>query len=524
VYHQLELRLNKFKNNKQECLFDNRLIGLEKESLRVSEDGKISQTSHPMALGSALTNPYITTDYSEALLELITPPDGSPQETLSFLENIHRFVYDTLDNELLWASSMPCIVSGNSSIPIAYYGSSNAGKMKSLYRVGLGHRYGRMMQVIAGIHFNFSLADHFWPAYQDLEADDQPLQAFISSQYLGLTRNLQRFGWLIPYLFGASPAVCRSFVDGPTVGLESFDEFTYYQPYATSLRIGDIGYQNFKEGESGIKANYDSLSDYVDSLTCAINTPYEQYKKIGVKVNGEYQQLNANILQIENEYYSSVRPKQLTEGHEKPSLALKRRGVRYIELRSLDLNIFEPMGINQQQINFLETFLVFCLLHESPPIGTLERQEIDMNQSASAHRGRKPNLKLQRNGKDILLSTWLCEILEKMQPVAEILDTQSDNNNCTDALKLQKEVARDPDLTPSATILNEMRDNGESFFPFTMRYSESHSRYFQNIALSDKRRKFFEDQAKSSIQKQSDIEASNGESFDDFLENYFAQS
>jgi len=475
-------------------------------------------------LGSALTHPYITTDYSEALLELITPPSDSPNKALSFLENIHRFVYDNLDNELLWASSMPCIVSGDASIPIAYYGNSNAGKMKSLYRTGLGHRYGRMMQVIAGIHYNFSLAEHFWPAYQELETDNQQTHAFISSHYLGLTRNLQRFGWVIPYLFGASPTVCRSFINGPAVGLDSFDENTYYLPYATSLRVGDIGYQNFKEGESGIKANYDSLADYIDSLTCAINTPYEQYKKIGVKVDGEYRQLNANLLQIENEYYSSVRPKQLTEGYEKPSLALKRRGVRYVELRSLDVNVFEPLGINQQQVNFLETFLIFCLFQESPPIDSLERQEIDINQSSSAHRGREPNLKLQRNGKDILLSTWLIELLDNMLPVAEMLDTLTDNNNYANALRAQKEVAKDPDRTPSAIILAEMRNNGESFYPFTMRYSQSHSRHFENISLTAELRSFFKDHAKLSLQKQTDIEANDKESFDRFLENYFAQA
>ncbi len=524
MYRQLESRLNKLINSKQTNLFDNRLIGLEKESLRVSEQGKIVQTSHPIALGAALTHPYITTDYSEALLELITPPSDSPHKVLSFLKNIHRFVYDNLDNELLWASSMPCIVSGDASIPVAYYGSSNAGKMKSLYRTGLGHRYGRMMQVIAGIHYNFSLAEHFWPAYQELETDSQSQQAFISAQYLGLTRNLQRYGWLIPYLFGASPAVCRSFIDGPAVGLDSFDEFTYYQPYATSLRLGDIGYQNYKEGESGIKANYDSLTDYIDSLTCAINTPYEPYKKIGVKVNDTYKQLNANILQIENEYYSSVRPKQLTEAYEKPSLALKRRGVRYVELRSLDLNVFEPAGINQQHINFLETFLIFCLLQESPPISALERREIDINQSTSAHRGREPKLKLQRNGKEIQLSIWLHELLDNMQAVAEILDDLTGKNDYTAALNAQKEVAKDPDRTPSAAILNEMRSNKESFFPFAMRYSKNHSRYFQNIALSDELHKFFSEYARNSIQQQTEIEANDNESFDTFLANYFAQT
>ena len=301
---------------------------LEKESLRVSHTGTLSLLSHPEALGSPLTHPYITTDYSEALTEFITPPFENIKDALNFLQNTQKFVYQNLDNEILWATSMPCVVAGESSIPLARYGSSNAGTMKTVYRRGLGHRYGRVMQVIAGVHFNFSLVESFWLVLQEIEGDSRDLQDYINSRYFDLIRNSQRMGWLVPYLFGASPAVCKSFLVGGSTTLAEFDNSTYYEPYATSLRMGDIGYQNNKENETGIKACYKDIDSYIASLTWAINTSYEGYKKFGFLVDGQYQQLNYNILQIENEYYSTIRPKQLLQGNEKPNIALRKRGVK----------------------------------------------------------------------------------------------------------------------------------------------------------------------------------------------------
>ena len=367
MYTLFENRIKSWMDLGKDSFLQESLFGLEKESLRVAEDGKISQLPHPPRLGSALTHPYITTDYSEALLELITPPLTPGSAALDFLRDIHQFVYQTVDNEMLWASSMPCIVTGEASIPIAQYGSSNPGVMKTVYRKGLAYRYGKMMQVIAGVHYNFSYSPAFWQRFAEIDGVATVDQSYINQQYFAMIRNLQRYGWIVAYLFGASPAVCRSFIDGPNVGLEEYDPYTYYQPYATSLRLGDIGYQNHKEGESGVKANYDSIDTYVNSLRCAINTPYDKYAKFGVKVDGEYRQLNANILQIENEYYSSVRPKQVTQSREEGALsALDKRGVKYVELRSLDLNVFEPSGISQTQTYFLEVFCLFCLFHYSP--------------------------------------------------------------------------------------------------------------------------------------------------------------
>ena len=492
------------------------MVGLEKESLRVNSEGKMAQTAHPTALGSALTHPYITTDYSEALLEFITPPFHE----IGFLRDLQQFVYNRLDKELLWATSMPCVVAGESSIPIAYYGESNAGKMKTIYRRGLGHRYGRVMQVIAGVHFNYSYSDAFWQALQQVEGDDRNLQDYISDRYFDLLRNLLRVGWLIPYLFGASPAVCKSFLNGKESSLKSFDEYTYYEPYATSLRMGDIGYQNNKENETGIKANYDSLNDYVSSLSCAISTPCPEYEAIGVKVDGEYRQLNANILQIENEYYSTVRPKQLLQGYEKPSLALKKRGVRYIELRSLDVNAFDPLGINESQLYFVEALLLYCLLSDSSPITPQERIEIDQNEMLVAHRGRDSDLQLKRCGKDISLQQWATEICEGMEDVCNLLDSNTTKRPYQQALARQRRAVENPDLTPSARMLAEMHNGRETFFEFARRKSLEHQWYFAELPINREREKMLTELALRSLHKQGEIEAADALDFDQFLEQY----
>lgn len=522
VHRQIDKIVSRILQLQESSIFDGVLIGMEKESLRVSSKGTIAQTPHPKALGASLTHPYITTDYSEALLELITPPLGSVDEALRFLSDTQKFVYSNLTDEILWATSMPCILTGEDSIPVAKYGTSNAGKMKTAYREGLGHRYGKMMQVIAGAHFNYSLPEHFWQVYRDLLGDKNEITPFTSEQYFHMLRNLQRFGWIIPYLFGASPAICKTFITGSAVGLDVYDEFTYYQPYATSLRLGDIGYQNYKEGVSGIKANYDNLDAYVKSLTHAIETPYPEYEKIGVEVNGRYRQLNANLLQIENEYYSTVRPKQIVIDYEKPSLALKRRGVQYIELRSLDLNVFDPLGVNKTQLQFLEAFLLLCLFYESPPISVDERKAIDVNLSKSAHQGRKPNLELNRDNEPVTLQQWAEEICFAMESVCQLLDSYKKTNEYGLALKQQQAIIRDPELTPSARMLREMTEKGESFFPFSMRYSQKHNKLFAN--MKSRQQQFFLDEADKSLGKQQQIEQSDDVSFSEFLQRYFAQT
>ena len=499
------------------------LKGLEKESLRVTQSGRISQFPHPEGLGSALKHPYITTDFSEALIELITPPFSDPSEALGYLDSIHRFVYQNNGEESLWAASMPCEIDGEESIPIAYYGDSNSGRMKHVYRRGLASRYGRCMQSIAGIHFNYSVNEALWPVLQDLLGDTSSIGSFIDDQYFSLIRNAQRNGWLVLYLFGSSPAFCRSFLTGRqwmASQFEKFDESTLFKPYATSLRMSDIGYRN--DSQSGLNISLNNLDEYVSSLVKAMNKPYPAYQKMGIKVDGEYRQLNANVLQISNEYYSSIRPKQVSRSCESPTIALKSRGIRYIELRSLDLGLVHPLGLSLTEMRVLELFLLCCLLQESPPLSTLENAEISRNSLDVACRGRAPGLQLSRAGKAVKLRQWAVELVEGMRTVAKILDGGESEGAYLGSLESILGAIDDPENTPSARILSEMRENKESFLAYALRTSQQHAENFRSRPLEGDEALAFRLEAQESLAAQKRTEESDRLSFEDFLGQYFS--
>ncbi len=523
MYRSTEQRLSGLLSNGSKGLLLGSLKGLEKESLRVTPEGYIAQTDHPRALGSALTHPWITTDYSEALLEFITPPFRDTADTMAFLQDIHRYVYHQLDNELLWTTSMPCIIGGSESIPIARYGRSNVGRMKHVYRRGLDWRYGRPMQAISGIHFNYSFSREFLQALQTAEGDWRPEQAYRSDAYFRLIRNFQRFGWLIPFLFGASPAICRSFAQGQELAFQEFDRHTLYEPYGTSLRMSDIGYKN--KAQAGLNISYNDLESYVASLTRAITTPDAEYQRIGTVVDGEWRQLNTNILQIENEYYSFVRPKAVANSGEKPTLALRRAGVEYVEIRALDLNPFAPVGLHEEQLVFLEILLLFCLLEDSPHISPREQAGINANQGLVARQGRDPALSLYRGDRErVPLRTWAAELFQALQGPAELLDQLRPGQPYQQALARFRACADDPGCTPSARVLAEMRENGENFVDFALRVSQQHERHFKSEPLDPALAERFRETAEQSLREQQDIEASDTLDFQEYLDRYFTQT
>lgn len=522
----LSARLGLLQAEGLETLLCGGLKGIEKESLRISRDGLIAHTPHPYTLGSALTHPHITTDYSEALIELITPPFADIKDTLAYLQDIHLFVYSHLDQEILLGASMPCGISGDESIPIAQYGTSNIGRMKHIYRHGLWHRYGRTMQAIAGIHFNYSIPEALWPVLHRQEASPLDLPAFIAASYFGLIRNFQRVGWLILYLFGASPAICRSFFKSRPELMAQFEPFdnghTLYHPYATSLRMSDIGYKS--QNQANLNIDYNSLSGYVDSLSLAINTPYPEYEAIGTVVDGEYRQLNTHILQIENEFYSTMRPKQIAQSCEKPTVALKRRGVRYVEMRSLDLDLFHPLGIETDTAYFIEALLLTCLLTDSPLMTEQDHRTNNANQLLVAHAGRKPGLVLAKNDGSIPLQDWAHEILATMQPVCAALDAGQASAPYSHALKTQQAKVDNPELTASARLLAAMRERSQPFAGFAIAKSLEYAQYFHNQALDAQTAQTFTELAAQSHAKQQAIESQPPMPFAEFLHRYFTQT
>jgi glutamate--cysteine ligase len=521
VDRNFERRLAGLINSGERAVLRGGRKGVEKESLRVSPDGSIARTRQPEGLGAPLTNEHITTDFSEALLELVTPPFGETWELLQYLCDIHQFVYRHLQEELLWATSMPCAINGDASIPLAQFGSSNVGRMKTIYRHGLGVRYGRIMQAISGVHFNYSFSERLWGVLEGVNQSTQPRQHFVSEQYFGVLRNYRRYGWLVLYLFGTSPAVSNSFFAGRENTLPALDADTVYEPYGTSLRMSDIGYRN--KNQSTLSVSVNSLDEYVRDLSRAIGTPYPPYEKIGVKVDGVYQQLNANILQIENEYYSFIRPKRIARSGERPTKALHRAGVEYVEVRALDVSAFDPVGVNQNKLRFLEAFLALCLLRESAPISAGEQAALDANHLTVARRGREPNLMLRREGRDFSMVAWARELLDSMQGLCEMLDHGEPARPYSSALEQQRAKIDDVERTPSARLLAEMRQSGETFFQLALRMSNLHKDYFLGLYPPNQSRLGeFAAEAEESLEAQRNIEAADKMDFETYLGDYLA--
>jgi glutamate--cysteine ligase len=495
--------------------------GIEKESLRVTTDGEISSRPHPAALGSALTHRWITTDFSEALVELVTPPFHHSWETLQFLCDLHQFVYGRIDDEMLWATSMPCAVRDDASIPIATYGSSNSGRMKHVYRRGLSYRYGRVMQAISGVHFNYSLPESFWPVYRAVECAGNGERDFRNNAHFDLLRNYRRFGWIVLYLFGASPAICKSFLRGRATSLDEWDPWTVYGPWSTTLRMSDVGYRN--ANQAGVHVCNNSLEAYVAGLDRAIRTPFAPYEEIGVKADGEWRQLNSNILQIENEYYGFIRPKQPTRSGERPTRALTSRGVAYVEVRSLDVSPLDPVGVSQNEMRFLEAFLLFCLLTESPPMDDAEAGACDANHVLVALRGREPGLALTISGRTLAVADWGREIIGQLQPICELLDTDQTECSYQASLQLQMDKMLDSSATPSARLIEAMGERETSFFEFARDLSRRYRTYFLELPpMPPERLCSFQEEAEESHRRQEKIETADDITFDEFLRRYYA--
>jgi glutamate--cysteine ligase len=496
--------------------------GIEKESLRVAPDGTLARTPHPRALGSPLTHPSITTDFSEAQVELITGVSESIEASLAQLEEVHAWVYRGIGDEILWAASMPCVLQGDDNIPVGRYGTSNVGMAKTVYRRGLGHRYGRLMQTISGIHYNFSVPEAFWTWLAQREGWRGDLQELASARYFDLIRNFRRQSWLLFYLFGASPAVCRSFLAGREHGLVPFDEGTLHLPWATSLRMGGLGYQS--DAQANLKVSYNGLASYARTLEGALTQPYPPYEAMGLERDGEFIQLSTSLLQIENEFYGTIRPKRSIHPGERPLHALGERGVEYVEVRCMDLNPFLPLGIDSETIRFLDVFLIHCLLAESPPDFPEEIEAMQRNRTRIVEEGRRPGLELEdQPGVLRPLDGWASEILDGCARTAEAIDAAQGGHAARDSVAVQRARIADAALTPSAQILQAMRDEGVPFFRFAMDRSLAHAERFRGHALDEATVARLQAQVEHSLAEQARIEAEDQVDFATYRLEYIEQ-
>jgi glutamate--cysteine ligase len=495
-------------------ILSNSVIGIEKETLRI-KNKKVSSDPHPLKLGSSLMNQFITTDFSEAQLELITPPKKNVQSALKFLDDIQHFVTRNIGDEVLWPFSMPINISSENEIPIAQFGSSNLGLFKNLYRKGLSHRYGKKMQSISGIHFNFSFADEIWPILNDAKTENELLSSR-SDAYFGMLRNLHRMNWLIIYLFGSSPMLPKNLVPDHSVDeFLEFDNDTLYLPYATSLRMSDLGYQNTKRS---YKISLNSLDQYIDDLLFATNTVSQDF--LNLEKNKENIQISPNIFQIEDEFYSIARAKSITRSNQRPLNDLRDTGVSFIELRSLDLNPFDILGIDVDTAKFLELFLVYCFFKKSDKFGRDSINASRENDLRVSKFGREENIKISKHDKQVNLADWGNEILDEMLQIADLLDK---NDKYYSKLIHQQRIKIDSSSeTLSAKVLNRMLNERHSFSDFGMMIAEENKlQYVNRPEEKNKIWKLLNEESASSLDRQNELEKSRVISFSDFKANYF---
>ncbi len=492
--------------------------GIEKEGLRVDTQGRLALTPHPSALGSPLTNPRITTDYSEALLELITGIHPSVESLLQELEETHRFVARNLHDELIWNQSMPAELPAEEDIPIGWYGTSNSGMLKHVYRRGLAHRYGKRMQCIAGLHYNFSAPDRLWDL---IGIEGISLEHQRTKGYLALIRNFTRNSWLLMYLFGASPAVSRAFLGDMPHSLQEFDADTLYAPWATSLRMSDLGYQN--KAQSDLQLCYNDIETFLQRMHTAVTTPWPAYEALGTHKNGEWIQLSTNVLQIENEFYSSIRPKRGTQRGERPATALAERGVEYVEVRCLDVDPWSPVGIRAETCRFIDAFLLFCAAEESPFFpGNGHCAVSQQNFSTVVREGRKPGLLLRRDDRDISLRDWGDELIDRIAPYAEMLDEAAGHKRHVAALELQRKKLHNTELTPSARVLHALREQHASLHAFMLQLSTEHHNTLAHGPMDAELEQRYVQEAADSIAEQLAIEAADTETFDEYVARFHA--
>ncbi len=491
-------------------------VGYEKECLRVS-NSKIAQTSHPESLGSSLCNQYITTDFSEAQLELVTPPLKDKRKALMFLDDVHHYISHNIQDEYLWPFSMPLDIHSDQDIPIASYGKSNIARFKEIYRNGLSERYGKMMQAISGIHYNYSVPDAIWENELFINLDIDPKETR-SAAYFNMMRNVYRVNWLVFYLFGASPVISKSFLNQDSQPFKKLDKKTLYLPYSTSLRMSNYGYQNARRKKLEVSIN--SIAEYISDLRKATNRIHEEFRNIQPENSNLQAQINENILQIDDEYYAIARAKSKIISDQRTTSKLNQGGVDFIELRSLDIDPFSRIGIKEETALFLEVLLIYCFIKQGQLFSSSEIENINHNDSLVAKTGRKPALELIRNERKISLSDWGNQILEDLYPIAAILDCERGKYSI--AIDNAKEKINNPDQTLSAQILELLSSNNTSFSELGMSIGRENKDYYLKSKKSiNQSWDILDKEAKQSIAEQEKIEKNDNLSFESYVESYF---
>jgi glutamate--cysteine ligase len=292
--------------------------------------------------------------------------------------------------------------------------------------------------------------------------------------------------------------------------------------------MGRLGYQS--DAQSSLVVSCNDLAAYGRTLQEGLTQVYPPYQKIGIREPGAlgdgpetYRQLSTTLLQIENEFYGKIRPKRTIMPGERPLHALRERGVEYVEVRLMDLDPFEPVGINAATMKFLDVFLLHCLLADSPPDTPEEIACVSRNQECVAQRGREPGLKLGCGSGDRPLKEWGEKLLAECAPIAEAVDAALGGSAYRDAHARQHDVLREPALTPSARVLVEMqRKHGGSYTECMRELSARHRDALKAKDFPAAEQERFVRLAAESLEEQKQIEAGDTLPFEEYRKKYLA--
>jgi glutamate--cysteine ligase len=530
-----EQQLRQLSEHTSSSPLDGIIRGVEKENLRVDTQGRYLITPHPKTLGSPLTHPFITTDFSESLLECVTPPVTGRSSLFKSLQDIQAYVVQNLQSqnepEFLWPYSMPYLQTQEevNRVPLAYYGSSHAARMKRVYRQGLVSRYGNAMQLIAGIHYNISFPEHLLQQLGSLpDFPQESGQTLISDRYMGLIRNFIRYQWVLAYLFGASPSCFSASLRKRHIPsyLRKLPDRSFVGDYVCSLRLGDLGYHN--SVQAGIQLGFDCVKKYAKDLLMATQVPDNHLlDSVVVDVEGHYHQLNRNLLQIENEYYFNIRPKsnpKMSQG-ERPAVALYNHGIEYIEFRGLDLDPLNPLGLSPETAAFCDLFLFYMLLMESPSLTNIDKTQGFCNLKTVVECGRHPQCKIMFRDKQTEIKSALAQIVEQMEPLAVWMDAadSSSENTYQKALNLQRDVAKGDALNLSGRLIACWQNSRLSWHDFLCEQQKIHTDFLSSYVLPEPLKNEWSLLVEKSFEDQKILESKNDISFEEYLENYFSQ-
>ena len=369
-------------------------FGLERETLRVHSKGELSLTPHPKIFGDKLTNPIVTTDFSESQIEIVSPTFDNIDEAFSTFCLLSDMVNEALpENEYFWFHSLPCILPDEYEIPVAHYGDDEEGKQSEQYRMKLAEKYGLKKQMISGIHFNFSFADETLKKLYSYY-DYPTFEEFKNEVYLKISRNYIRYCWLVIYLTGSSISCHETFTDECIKLMDKKDDFdSYYSTKGTSLRNGSCGYKNLKK----LYPSYSSVEEFTQDISSYIES---------------------GDLSEAKELYTQIRlkpkdPKDLLN-------SLKDTGIEYVEIRTLDINPFYRCGLTKRDMQFLHLFIIYMLVKNESDYENWQEEAL-INEELSAERAFDDEMRLIRDGEKITLKEWGMELINEMHYMVDEL-------------------------------------------------------------------------------------------------------